>query len=717
MKRQVRLYNQLVTRYNRYRRKLERVESGMSRYDRKGLLIKRLQRLYDRITGLRASFKIAMAGATLATGLMLSVPSAYGQNLIMRTDKAIRHATIEADAKPVFADIDGDNDMDLFIGGQIETVNDPSVPNWNVLFFENDGGIIKNGISPFPDSLNISPDLADTARISPAFVDWDGDLDMDAFIGLSDSTIIYYRNDGGTMVGVVGAGNPFDGVKIGDFNASPVFVNFDGDGDMDAVIGKYGGGIEYYENDGAGNLVNQTGADNPFDAINVTESATPTFADVDGDLDMDLFVGNKEGVIAYFENDGGVFTEVAGAGNPLGLITAGSIGENLAPAFADIDGDTDLDAVIGNSDGVLEYYRNDAGTFSRIADNPIGITNVGTDPVHGFADIDGDLDVDVFTGIGDGYIEYFQNDGGVFSLQPMTANPLDSTTFRTEIFAAPAFADLDGDSDMDAFIGTYDENIVYYRNDAGTFVRDSAGNPLDIVDEGFDVNVAFVDWDGDNDLDAFIGNKDGQIAYYANDMGTFAKVTGAGNPFDGIDFSVPGVSDQITRIAFADIDGDMSPDAYVGTTDGKVRYFKNTAGVLSEPTGTDDPFDGWDFGRNAAPGFGDFDGDGDMDMLVVNAIGSTYYFENSNSVSIDKDLLSAQTRAYPNPTTGRITVEMPWNRGEATIQVSNLSGQTVSSVEVVGVEADLELNHLPQGMYLITIRSESGIAVKKIVKQ
>jgi hypothetical protein len=716
MKHQVRLYNQLVTRFNRYRRKLQRIESGECHYERKGLLLKRISQLYGRLTYLRTSLKLATASAALTLTFSVAVPTAYGQGLVMKTDKASRHAHVENDAKPVFTDIDGDGDMDLFIGGKLETQTDVKASGMN--FYLNNGGLLSNAASPFPDSLNINPALGDTARVSPAFVDWDGDNDMDAFIGLSDSTIIYYRNDGGTMVGVIGAGNPFDGVKIGDFNASPVFVNFDGDGDMDAVVGKYTGGLEYYENDGAGNLVAKTGADNPFDAINVTESAAPTFADIDGDLDLDLFVGNKEGSIAYFENNNGVFTEVSGAGNPFSSIAAGSIGEHLAPAFADIDADGDLDAFFGNDDGLVEYFRNDAGTFTQIPDNPLGITNVGTDPNHSFADLDGDGDMDIFAGMGDGFIEYFRNDGGTFTRQDSANNPLNIGVFSTEFFAAPAFADIDGDLDLDAFIGTYDEDIVYLRNDAGVFVADSAGNPFDGIDQGFDESLVFVDWDNDSDLDAFIGNKDGQIKYYVNDLGVFSESAAIDNPFDGVDFAVPGQSDQITRPAFADLDGDADMDAVIGTTDGKLRYFENDgAGALTEKTGADNPFNGWDFGRNISPDFGDVDGDGDMDMVLAEAKGITYYFENTGSTAIDKELQSAQTRAYPNPTTGLLQIDMPWNSGNASIQVTNLSGQSLMQHTASGTIASIAMETLPAGMYLVTITSDQGRAVKKVVKQ
>jgi hypothetical protein len=57
------------------------------------------------------------------------------------------------------------------------------------------------------------------------------------------------------------------------------------------------------------------------------------------------------------------FNEQTGTANPFNGI---DVGLSSAPTFADIDGDGDLDAVVGAGDGSLKYYKN-TGT----ATNPI----------------------------------------------------------------------------------------------------------------------------------------------------------------------------------------------------------------------------------------------------------------------------------------------------------------------------------------------------------
>ena len=56
------------------------------------------------------------------------------------------------------------------------------------------------------------------------------------------------------------------------------------------------------------------------------------------------------------------------------------------------------------------------------------------------------------------------------------------------------------------------------------------GNPLNGIDVGFSSKPTFADIDSDGDLDAFIGAFDSTVRFYRNTSGTFAAVTGTGNP-------------------------------------------------------------------------------------------------------------------------------------------------------------------------------------------
>ena len=203
---------------------------------------------------------------------------------------------------------------------------------------------------------------------APAFVDIDKDADQDLFVGGLDGTIQYFENTGSSMSAVfdekTGSSNPLNGVVVSGA-AAPAFVDIDGDGDMDAFIGKYDGGIDYYFNSGSSTSATfsiQADADTLF-KHDFGTNAAPAFVDADKDGDLDVFVGAGDGTIQYFTNTGTStshsFSIQTGENNPMSAVDAG---ENSVPTFEDIDGDADFDLFIGEYDGNVNHYRN-SGTI------------------------------------------------------------------------------------------------------------------------------------------------------------------------------------------------------------------------------------------------------------------------------------------------------------------------------------------------------------------
>jgi Ca2+-binding RTX toxin-like protein len=279
-----------------------------------------------------------------------------------------------------------------------------------------------------------------------------------------------------------GNNNPFNGVDVG-YNASPTFADIDSDGDLDAFVGESSGNTYYYQNTGTASAPAFAAPQiNPFNFTDVGYNASPTFADIDADDDLDAFIGNRDGntyytYMYYYQNTGTASAPAFAAPqiNPFNLIT--NMGSNASPTFADIDSDGDLDAFVGEYGGFTFYYQNtgtaSAPTFAARQINPFNLTNVGYNASPTFADIDDDGDLDAFIGAlatdGNTYsgIMYYYENTGTASAPAFAApqiNPFNLTNVGSN--ASPTLADIDSDGDLDAFIGNSDGTIHYYQ--AGT---------------------------------------------------------------------------------------------------------------------------------------------------------------------------------------------------------------------------------------------------------
>ena len=118
---------------------------------------------------------------------------------------------------------------------------------------------------------------------------------------------------------------------------------------------------------GIRNYIAQTGTANPLNNVDAGSFSKPILADIDGDRDLDLVVGNSDGTLKYYKNIGSVTTpsyaEQTGTANPFNGV---NVGDFSSPVFSDLDGDGDRDLIVGAGDGTLRYYRNTGS-----ATNPI----------------------------------------------------------------------------------------------------------------------------------------------------------------------------------------------------------------------------------------------------------------------------------------------------------------------------------------------------------
>ena len=69
---------------------------------------------------------------------------------------------------------------------------------------------------------------------------------------------------------------------------------------------------------------------------------------------------------------------------------------------------------------------------------------------------------------------------------------------------------------------------------------------------------------------------------------------------------------------------------------------------------------------------------------------------------------------YPNPTTDNITIETP---SLSTIEISNIQGQLIKTLATSGTKTNIDVSALPCGVYVVQVKTEKGVAVKKFIKE
>jgi hypothetical protein len=311
------------------------------------------------------------------------------------------------------------------------------------------------------------------------------------------------------------------------------------------------------------------------------------------------------------------------------MIVAGT----LVNAFADYDGDGDPDMFVGSAGTANRLYRNDNGTFTDVAAD-VGLADARPTRGAAWGDFDADGDPDLLVGFAPGagsVLRLLRNDRGKFS---------DMTTQAALVVSAgavrqPAWLDVDGDGDLDLFVAFRDRADALFRNDKGTFT--DIAHAVGLADARKSVGAVWFDFDEDGDLDAYVAHMDGDAnALYRNEGARFVDVAeGAALAWGG---RAPGARDNGTvRPCAADVNGDGRFDLFAANY-GPNGLFLNQGGGRF-----DDVSAAWGIAldsRYDTCAFADFDHDGHLDLYVNGTVtGGTsyrdYLFRNTGAAFED----------------------------------------------------------------------------------
>ena len=454
----------------------------------------------------------------------------HGYVFLIENDQGtyIERGKLEADGRPIdvygaptpnMADFDGDGDLDLIAGEFLdrltwfENIGSREQPEFAAgRFLENNDGLIK----------------MDLEMIIPVSVDWDADGDVDLIVGDEDGRVALIEHTGSVESRMPVFASPryfkqkADNLKFGAL-ATPVSVDWDGDGDEDLISGNTAGYIAFIENlDGgnppmwappellrAGDEVIRIMAGNNGSIQGPAEAkwgyTTIAVADWDGDGLKDLIANSIWGRVIWYRNNGSANKPLLEPAQPVQVDWRGPAPKpewtwwqpeenTLAPQWRttpfaiDWNGDSRTDLIMLDHEGYLSYFeRREDGMLSagqRIFEGATASSYVGR---HEIAD----------------------STSGLLQLNARLHGGSGRRKFT--------FADWDQDGDLDLLVNS--DNVSWMRNDGmkdGRIQLTDMGMLGALKLAGHTTSPTIVDWNRDGIPDVLAGAEDGHFYYLEN---------------------------------------------------------------------------------------------------------------------------------------------------------------------------------------------------------
>jgi len=380
-----------------------------------------------------------------------------GIEIVNQQMKGVRHGANTL----TFADVDSDDDPDLFWGDFFEP---------GLLLIENTGACGNPILSSEPEAFPPSNPLETSGYNAPALSDWTGNGRLDLFVGvlggssdanasLADNFYFYEHTADGyklrtkQFVGGLDVGSQ-SAVAVGDLS---------GNGTPDVLVANKieptKGSTSWVhrlsrQSDGSSPVYQMDG---PLDLPSAYHYA-PALGDLTGNGTADLLLGTWKGRVAYHRNEGdGSFTRAKKSMIDL------SSERHATPSLGDLTGNGRLDLIVGTADGSLHAFRNTGSetkpSFTRMSGVLEGVS-VGSRSAPALHDLNGDGTLDLIVGTEE-KLFVLRNEGT--SSKPSFAAPTPVSKDGIPRLAQPAVGDLNADGQTELLLGGEGGGLVLFR--------------------------------------------------------------------------------------------------------------------------------------------------------------------------------------------------------------------------------------------------------------